>query len=172
MNKLLSKLIQKCSSLYSRKILNLMTKSSLAAFFIVVANGCVQVSESQWAEFCSNTYWEQHGLDDGQNGRSYKLIAVYKDRCGEQFSKNDIKQYKKGYIKGIREFCTYDNGFTFGYGNQSNPKACTFELAKDFNRGFREGRSRFFIEKSIRENAVRETEEEERWSNSAGPEIP
>ena len=145
----------------------------LASLLVVtVVGACAQVTESQWAEFCANTYWEQHGESDGKKGLSYKLVAVYKERCGEQFSKDEIKQYKKGYIAGIKEFCNYDNGYKLGYRNESNPKSCPFELANNFNKGFREGRSKYFVEKSIRENAIREVETEESYITSPGPELP
>ena len=116
----------------------------LKCFLLILAGVVVSACgtrKTDWAEFCSSTIWKEHGYYDAKKGFSYRLMGVYKERCGNDFSSSEELLYQAGYLKGIKEFCTYENGLTFGSKNEPNPKSCPFELAEAFDKGYRSGKA-------------------------------
>ena len=109
----------------------------------LLLSGCTNVTEEQWAEFCSNIRWKEHGIADGKDGKTYKLIGVYKKRCGNQLSSDEEHEYKVGFLEGVTEFCTYDKGYWLGSQNEPDPVACPKEIGKEFYKGFNVGRADF-----------------------------
>ncbi len=125
-------------------------------------SSCMTKEQHSWAEFCNNTIWKSHGYYDATNGLNYKIMAVYKKRCGDFFSDADSLEYQKGYIKGAKVFCTYENGYKMGLANNSHPKSCPFELAKSFNSGFKAGRAAYHLQ----ENTIQTTREYQERTNA------
>ena len=138
---------------------------TVLASLIIITN-CSSVSkEDKWAEFCANTIWDKHGYYDATHGFSYKMMAIYRERCGNQFSNEDSVKYQTGYIQGAKTFCTYENGFKLGNRNEKNPKSCPIELADNFNKGFASGRAEYHRTQNFIES---EKEREERRRASSG----
>ena len=128
-------------------------KSFSAHFLFLLLVVCpIATHADKWASFCESTDWRALGLADGNNGESLKAMKKYKKRCKKTFTKNEIRQYERGYLFGIQTFCTYDNGYDIGYKKHSNPKSCPFEIAGEFDRGFMEGRAKFRSDRALLED--------------------
>ena len=111
-----------------------------------------------WAEFCNNTIWKSHGYYDATNGFDYKIMAVYRKRCGDFFSDADSLEYQKGYIAGAKIFCTFENGYKMGLANHKHPDSCPFELAKNYNSGFKAGRAAYHQQQSSIQTTIENRE--------------
>ena len=122
---------------------NLTKTIVIISFFALALQGCGKVKQDNWADFCTNTIWEHHGEFDATNGYSFKMIEVYKERCGNQFSQKEITFYQNGYIKGLVEYCTYDNGYKIGFAGKKLPELCPHELSDQFAKGFKIGQLEF-----------------------------
>ncbi|WP_027329280.1 DUF2799 domain-containing protein [Marinimicrobium agarilyticum] len=140
---------------------NFLTRTSLAlplAFGLVGLLGCQNVTEKDWAAFCQNNEWAKHGYFDATNGFSIQLLSVYKNRCGDNLSSKDAKVYQRGFLKGIKEFCTFEKGYELGREGESKPDTCPPELAKQFNAGFQNGLGEYWKEEGLK-RALEEKQE-------------
>lgn len=141
---------------------NFLTRTSLAlplAFALLGLAGCQSTTEKDWVAFCQNNEWANHGYFDATNGFAIQLLNVYKDRCGDDLSQKEAKVYQRGFLKGIKEFCTFENGYKLGRDNKSNPKTCPPELAKQFNEGFKNGLGEYWNEEGAK-RALEEKQED------------
>lgn len=154
-----------------------LTRPSLIpplALAVIGLVGCQSTSEKDWVAFCKNSEWSNHGYYDATNGFSIQMLRVYKERCGDELSEKEAKLYQRGFLKGIKEFCTIENGYKMGRENKSNPRSCPPELARQFNAGFQNGLGDYWKEEGAK-RALEEKQEDmetmrsemERRENSA-----
>lgn len=128
-------------------------------------------------EECKTANWEQLGYDDAMGGRDSMLTPYGKD-CGKVGITPNKGLYLRGYDRGEKAFCTYDNGKAVGRRGPYLGKLCDKPgLAEPFNRGYREGlifydqqqrirRQSEEINKSIKEQQERKKQESDKQAAS------
>ncbi|TQV81508.1 DUF2799 domain-containing protein [Aliikangiella coralliicola] len=97
--------------------------------------GCATLNQSE----CQVANWEIIGLEDGSAGRPSSYVGQHRSACAEYGIVPDLDKYLLGHKKGLRQFCTYQNGFNLGNQGRSFSNVCPQELAGEFRRGFDRG---------------------------------
>lgn len=99
-------------------------------------------------EQCSSINWYEKGVADGTAGEDFRLIDDYKLICGKASVIPDEKMYYAGYYKGIKEYCTYDNGFQAGR-RGGKAKGCPDDT--EYFAGWQKGMKEYVEERERRE---------------------
>lgn len=115
--------------------------------FLVTGASCSTISKEE----CKVGDWAGIGREDGSQGRSKKRFYDYVEECGEYGVRPDHKSYKKGYAKGIKSYCTAENGWQEGRAGKIYQKVCPKKLAKSFQKGYRAGRRAYKMTEQIGE---------------------
>jgi hypothetical protein len=115
-------------------------KSLIALSSVFLLGGCaMHMSKEQ----CQNTNWYQLGETNGSNGQNVNLGNDISD-CRKYHISVDVKAYQRGWNAGIKNFCTYQKGYSFGSSGRGNPNVCPAgNLQRQFNEGFRKGANIF-----------------------------
>lgn len=109
----------------------------LASLSLLALAGC---QSNDYAVSCSSqTDWESVGLETAQNGKNVRSFETYKSSCGEQLPENAKSLYLDGYTVGIKDYCSYENGFKVGEKGLENPNVCPFEIRAEFDKGHKLG---------------------------------
>lgn len=137
-------------------------RTVLCVAAVLVLGGCAgnvkQVS-------CIENDWAQVGYDTAIAGKSVRTFDTYNDRCVEAPGEDAKKIYVDGFMKGIIEFCTYDNGYQWGLENKSPAGVCPLELRRPFQNGYRVGKLQY-DEKMHRMNKMAEDAMEAEFKDS------
>ena len=86
-----------------------------------------------------NTDWQQLGVKTAQSGQDVRTFDQYKNACGSALPEDAQTLYLDGYTAGIKEYCSYENGFERGQKGLQDPKVCPLEIRAEFDKGFRIG---------------------------------
>jgi hypothetical protein len=107
---------------------------------------------------CLTTNWYEKGLVDARD-RGEDEFESYKRACAEEsvsiFSKS--QEYKKGFLEGLRSWCTFQNGFNQGLEGHRGTANCE-DVNPAFARGYEEG----FREYRLIQRRKRDEEEGEK----------
>ncbi len=96
---------------------------------------------------CQTLNWFEQGQKDGSEGKGKELLDKYKSVCtGAGVSVNE-GQYAKGYLTGLKAFCTYDQGFEYG-SKGGEPHACP--EGTEYKSGYEKGYAKFLDMKERR----------------------
>jgi|TARA_B100000767_G_C19750295_1_gene530495 hypothetical protein len=87
---------------------------------------------------CVNNNWTQIGTEIAQSGKSVRTFLKYKERCPD-ITLDDKTAYLEGYTLGIKEYCTFANGFKVGYEGGENIIVCPIEMRSAYKKGFDKG---------------------------------
>ncbi len=112
---------------------------------LLLITGCSTLSEEQ----CRLGDWQAVGYQDGVNGRDPMYLSKHLDACTDYGISPDKKAYSLGRDEGLKQFCTYDNGLSFGKSNRGYANVCPAELAKDFLRGYEKGKKVAKVQEEI-----------------------
>ena len=81
--------------------------------------------------------WYDRGLYDGRNGGDVSELTDYKKQCSTHSQTVDDERYSAGRTEGLKEFCTYDNGYKWALADRiDRSNACPSESAPEFYRGY------------------------------------
>ena len=106
---------------------------------------------------CKGLNWSQQGYEAAQSGKSVREFDQFRNQCGERLEAGAMNAYVDGYGTGIREYCTYDNGYAQGFTKKTMSDFCPTELRQVYEKGYRAGK--FALESRI-ENARKIGEEQ------------
>lgn len=139
---------------------------------LIMGLGLVLVScASIQPEECKTADWEQLGYADAMAGRD-SLLASYGQDCGKVGITPNKGLYLRGYDRGEKAFCTYDNGKAVGRRGPFLGKLCDKpSLAEPFNKGYREGLIFYDQQQRIRRQSdeiYKNLKEQERKNQESG----
>lgn len=100
------------------------------------------------AEECQNTDWRTQGLQDGQAGEYKAIFNEYVDACVPSGAKPNRDQYAAGYMQGLKEFCTEENGLERGLKGGASHN-CPGD--SPYHAGYNEGVAKYKEEQERRE---------------------
>jgi hypothetical protein len=102
----------------------------------VLLLGCSTLSKNE----CLQANWYELGWRDGSLGKRRSIFQGHVDACVKHNVHAEKIDYFRGRDDGLKNFCTYDNGFSQGrYGKKYN-YVCPSNLEATFLAGFRKGR--------------------------------
>ncbi|QNM95796.1 DUF2799 domain-containing protein [Chitinimonas koreensis] len=111
---------------------------------LALLGGCAAMSEAE----CRSGDWYGVGERDGREGRSSQLGA-YAEACQKVAVMPDAGEYSRGRERGLRAYCTPENGYHEGRNGQSYGGVCAPELQAAFLREYERGRERYELRRDI-----------------------
>lgn len=114
-------------------------KSLLYWISVVVLIGqltaCATLSKSE----CQVANWEIIGLKDGANGRAPSYISEHQSACSKHGVKADLNTYLLGHAKGVKQYCTYDKGYSLAADGNRYNNNCVANQFPEFQKGYVKG---------------------------------
>lgn len=86
---------------------------------------------------------EETGFIDGQNGKSINAINYRIPVCKRAGITLNLTDYKKGRARGLRQYCTFENGANIARAGQQLPTICPPALKKKFKDGWLSGKKEY-----------------------------
>ncbi|MFT5934677.1 MAG: hypothetical protein ACI83N_001456 [Hydrogenophaga sp.] len=112
---------------------------------VVLLTGCAAMSEKE----CLTADWRDQGMKDALNGHERTRLADVREACAKAGVVPNEALYFDGWNRGIRQFCTPDNGARWGRQGRSYSGACPAELGTAFSERYREGRRAWDAEQAV-----------------------
>lgn len=100
-------------------------------------SSCATLDENQ----CRAVDWNTLGTKDGEQGRSADYIGQHRKACERHKLPVDEQSWRSGWERGIRAYCTPENGLFVGRGGQSYTNSCPTELKAGFEEAYRVART-------------------------------
>jgi hypothetical protein len=113
----------------------------LIAALISLTTACSLFHMSQ--QECMSTNWEQVGFADGAAGNPPRSLVNAVSDCAQYGITVNQKIYHKGWTSGIKQFCTFERGFTIGSQGGQLPTICPENLQGRFTAGWNKGSTNF-----------------------------
>lgn len=117
------------------KVIHCIINITAAIILLLQLSGCATLNESE----CKTANWEIIGLEDGSKGRPNSHIGEHRKACSEYTISPDLSAYLKGHGKGLKQYCTEQNGYQQGVSGKALSQVCSEDLAVDFSRGYQRG---------------------------------
>lgn len=112
---------------------------------VVLLSGCAAMSEKE----CLTADWRDQGMKDALNGHERARLADVREACAKAGVVPNEALYLDGWNRGIRQFCTPDNGERWGRQGRGYSGACPAELGTAFSERYREGRRVWDAEQTV-----------------------
>ena len=113
---------------------------------VVLLTGCAAMSEKE----CLTADWHDQGMGDGLAGYGRTRLADLREACAKVGVVPNEALYLAGWNRGIRQFCTPDNGARWGRQGRSYSGSCPAELDAAFSDRYREGRRAWDAEQTVK----------------------
>jgi hypothetical protein len=130
--------------------------------------GCQSTAEDdpmQAENFCTNSNWTEVGRKVALSGKSVRTFLSYQERC-EALPEEAKNAYLDGFTAGVKEYCTYENGFKAGDTGAINTNACPLELRGEYEKGFVKGQNNLKSNKAEMQRLA-EIEQKRREANKS-----
>lgn len=109
-----------------KKFFAIISLLVLAPFSVASENaGCASASS-----------WQDAGFNVASKGKPVTQYYSMIRTCESMPSETDEAQFVKGYMAGIENYCTYENGFEVGNSREEYPNVCPASMDGEFKRGY------------------------------------
>jgi hypothetical protein len=88
---------------------------------------------------CQTANWEVIGYEDGTRGYNADRIGQHREACSKHGVAPDLAAYAAGRDKGLRVYCTPQNGYRIGQKTTVYRDVCPEDLRADFRKAFEYG---------------------------------
>jgi hypothetical protein len=123
----------------SMKILK-NTKRCVATVALMLFASLSYASEYAGKAQCvTSSSWEEIGFTVATDGKPATEFYALVEACEKNLDETQETQFVKGYMAGIKNFCTYDNGYQLGLTEEAYPNVCPSSMADNFMHGFKVG---------------------------------
>lgn len=106
-------------------------------FLLALVQGC---STGLTPEDCQVADWRLIGFEDGSAGRSMNQVGNHRKACAQVGITPDLEAYRAGHNEGVRQWCNYNSGLSFGESGGNYEGVCPSDLEADFLAGYEQGR--------------------------------
>ncbi len=113
---------------------------------LALLGGCAAMSEQE----CRTADWREQGQRDALDGQPRSHLADLHEACAKAGVVPHDGLYLEGWSRGVRQFCTPDNGARWGRQGRSYANSCPPELDGAFSDRFRAGRRAWDAEQTLR----------------------
>ena len=114
-------------------------------FAVVLLTGCAAMSEKE----CLTADWRDQGMKDALNGYDRSRLVDVREACAKAGVLPNEALYFDGWNRGIRQFCTPDNGARWGRQGRGYAGSRPAELGTAFSDRYREGRRVWEAEQTL-----------------------
>jgi hypothetical protein len=108
-----------------------MRVAAIAAGFAVVSS-CATLDRDE----CGSVDWATLGEQDGNAGRAAGYISEHRAACERYNIPVDQSAWTMGWDRGIRNYCTAENGLSQGRQGRYYANSCPAEIAPGFERAY------------------------------------
>jgi len=108
-------------------------------------SGCSTLSKNE----CLQANWYELGWRDGNLGKPRSLFQEHAESCVKHNVRAEKTEYFRGRDDSLKNFCTYDNGFSQGRYGKSYNYVCPADLEASFLAGFSEGRKVYKYNRTV-----------------------
>ena len=118
------------------------------SFLIMLAlglTGCASLSKEE----CLSGNWDRIGHRDGRQGYKIESLDAHFKSCAEHGIRPNPQEYKQGYNKGVRAYCTPTNAKLVGEANSTYHYVCPADMEEAFLRQYNYGKELYEAEKKI-----------------------
>ncbi len=120
--------------------------SFISLILILIGTGCAGVSKKN----CAGTDWKQQGVIDGKKGQAATEILKTEKMCQAKKVDFPILAYKEGWVEGVKEYCSPENGFKLSStGKKVNVVNCPIEYQPSLVESIKKGEEFLKVEKNI-----------------------
>lgn len=140
-----------------RRILTL--SAVLAA---VTLTGCASMSPDE----CRHADWYQQGVKDAMDGAGKDRLNDNREACAKVGVVPNVKQYMLGYDKGVRQFCTPENGARWGRAGRYYQGQCPADLDSAFRTRYQAGKAVNDAESNLNRLRSQQDDKQRKLSNS------
>ena len=98
---------------------------------------------------CQTADWRDQGMKDALNGHDRSRLADVRGACAKVGVVPNEALYFDGWNRGIRQFCTPDNGARWGRQGRIYSGSCPAELGTAFSDRYRDGRRAWDAEQAV-----------------------
>jgi len=88
---------------------------------------------------CQNANWEVIGYEDGTRGYAADRIGQHREACSKHGVTPDLAEYTTGRDKGLRVYCTPQNGYRVGQKTTVYRDVCPEDLRTEFRKAYEYG---------------------------------
>lgn len=99
---------------------------------LLLVSACATLNKEE----CLNANWELIGYEDGSKGYAATRIGEHRKACAEHGVTPDLDQYNKGRERGLKVYCTPQNGYQVGQRSAVYRDVCPANMRADFRRAF------------------------------------
>jgi hypothetical protein len=113
----------------------------VTCFVAALLTACQSTSDNATdiTTLCNNDNWTEFGHKTALAGKSVRTFNTYKDKCADKLPQTAKETYLTGFRAGLKEFCTYENGYKTAEVGKENTKLCPLELRAEFDLGYTKG---------------------------------
>lgn len=113
--------------------------------FLFMAINYASADQVHASNSCIGKNWVEQGMKDGKSGLPIRkaiktALDKHKKNCPEELRKSVAEDYQEGYIAGIKQFCTYENGVESGKKGRKDKTKCPADMRAGFMRGYEHGK--------------------------------
>ena len=116
---------------------------------LLLLSGCATMNKEE----CLTVDWQTVGFEDGAAGQPADRIARHRKACAKHGVTPDLVAYQAGRERGLREYCTPENGFRVGERGGDYGGFCPVDLAESFEAAWRDGRELYGLRSRVNEAA-------------------
>lgn len=103
--------------------------------FVFLVSACATLDKDE----CLNADWELIGYEDGVKGYSAQRIGEHRKACSKHGVTPDLEKYTKGRERGLKVYCTPQNGFKVGQNSSVYRDVCPADMDAEFKKAFEYG---------------------------------
>ena len=111
-------------------------------------SACATMNRSE----CLNADWQIIGMEDGSRGQRLAYIGKHREACAEYNVAPDLEKYQQGRLQGLKQYCTYNNGFGLGQRGSNFNDVCPPGLIDDYQIGYQRGKEIYSLNRSIKKH--------------------
>lgn len=109
----------------------------LLASLLTACQSTTQEAQVNKAVYCNQADWSELGYNSALAAKSVRVFNSYKEDCNNTLPESAKETYLAGYTKGVKEYCSYENGYKLAELGLSNPSLCPLEMRRDFDLGYK-----------------------------------
>lgn len=100
-------------------------------------------------EECKQADWYLKGVEDASQGYATDRVVEHGKACARVNVVPDMKEYRKGHLKGARLYCVPEKAYSEGRRGAPYNGICPVELESKFLRAYRDGQELYNIQRNI-----------------------
>jgi len=110
----------------------------IACLIFILGTGCAhKLTKNE----CSTKDLFKFGKNLAYKGFKLSVFNNIQRSCKEHGIEIKSAAFKKGWVEGMKNFCTDHRGFHWGVTRRDDPNICTEELRLDFEKGYIRGKN-------------------------------